>query len=257
MNARVSAADQNTTILVEFSADSGFAYTAAQKPEVQELLKQSIQSVVGVPVPFRLELAGGKASTPTAPTFSNAAKASAAPARSVAPESTNLSQGRQQLASCPVQPAAQGVSQSFTSQQGQVSVSQQGQTASASQGQAPASSQSQVSASLQSRDSVSMDQTSPQSRTSAPHQTPVVSAPSSFPEDESVPLDVYESYASAEYDSGKQAFSMPADASQPTRSTSAASSSQPTQDFSSEAEEIKSILTASFGEGIKFEEVNE
>lgn len=70
-------------------------------------------------------------------------------------------------------------------------------------------------------------------------------------------LDVYESYASAEYDSGKQAFSMPADASQPTRSTSAASSSQPTQDFSSEAEEIKSILTASFGEGIKFEEVNE
>ena len=68
---------------------------------------------------------------------------------------------------------------------------------------------------------------------------------------------MYESYASAEYDSGKQAFSMPADASRPTRSASAASSSQPTQDFSSEAEEIKSILTASFGEGIKFEEVNE
>ena len=68
------------------------------------------------------------------------------------------------------------------------------------------------------------------------------------------PLDVYESYASAEYDSGKQAFSMPADASQPTRSTSAVSSSQPTpRFFSSEAEEIKSILTASFGEGIKFE----
>ena len=43
MNARVSAADQNTTILVEFSADSGFAYTAAQKPEVQEL-EQSIGS---------------------------------------------------------------------------------------------------------------------------------------------------------------------------------------------------------------------
>ena len=65
---------------------------------------------------------------------------------------------------------------------------------------------------------------------------------------------MYESYASAEYDSGKQAFSMPADVSRPTRSASAASSSQPTQDFSSEAEEIKSILTASFGEGIKFEE---
>ena len=104
---------------------------------------------------------------------------------------------------------------------------------------------------------MSTGQISPQGTANAPHQTPVVSAPSSFPEDESVPLDVYESYASAEYDSGKQAFSMPADASQPTRSTSAASSSQPTQDFSSEAEEIKSILTASFGEGIKFEEVNE
>ena len=241
MNARVSAADQNTTILVEFSADSGFAYTAAQKPEVQELLKQSIQSVVGVPVPFRLELAGGNASAPTVPTFANAAKASAAPARSVVPEPTNLSQSRQQLTSCSVQPATQGVNQSFTSQQSQ----------------APASSQSQVSASLQSRDSVSTGQISPQGTANAPHQAPVVSAPSSFPEDESVPLDVYESYASAEYDSGKQAFSMPADVSQPTRSTSAASSSQPTQDFSSEAEEIKSILTASFGEGIKFEEVNE
>lgn len=241
MNARVSAADQNTTILVEFSADSGFAYTAAQKPEVQELLKQSIQSVVGVPVPFRLELAGGNASAPTVPTFANAAKASAAPVRSVVPEPTNLSQSRQQLTSCSVQPATQGVNQSFTSQQSQ----------------APTSSQSQVSASLQSRDSVSTGQISPQGTANAPHQAPVVSAPSSFPEDESVPLDVYESYASAEYDSGKQAFSMPADASQPTRSTSAASSSQPTQDFSSEAEEIKSILTASFGEGIKFEEVNE
>lgn len=241
MNARVSAADQNTTILVEFSADSGFAYTAAQKPEVQELLKQSIQSVVGVPVPFRLELAGGNVSAPTVPTFANAAKASAAPVRSVVPEPTNLSQSRQQLTSCSVQPATQGVNQSFTSQQSQ----------------APTSSQSQVSASLQSRDSVSTGQISPQGTANAPHQAPVVSAPSSFPEDESVPLDVYESYASAEYDSGKQAFSMPADASQPTRSTSAASSSQPTQDFSSEAEEIKSILTASFGEGIKFEEVNE
>lgn len=257
MNARVSAADQNTTILVEFSADSGFAYTAAQKPEVQELLKQSIQSVVGVPVPFRLELAGGNASAPTVPTFANATKASAAPARSVAPESTNLSQGRQQLASYSVQPAAQGVSQSFTSQRSQVSISQQSQTASAWQSQAPTSSQSQVSASLQSRDSVSTGQISSQGTASALHQAPVVSAPSSFPEDESVPLDVYESYASAEYDSGKQAFSMPADASRPTRSASAASSSQPTQDFSSEAEEIKSILTASFGEGIKFEEVNE
>ena len=233
MNARVSAADQNTTILVEFSADSGFAYTAAQKPEVQELLKQSIQSVVGVPVPFRLELAGGNASAPTVPTFANTAKASAAPVRSVVPEPTNLSQSRQQLTSCSVQPATQGVNQSFTSQQ------------------------SQVSASLQSRDSVSTGQISPQGTANTPHQAPVVSAPSSFPEDESVPLDVYESYASAEYDSGKQAFSMPADASQPTRSTSAVSSSQPTQDFSSEAEEIKSILTASFGEGIKFEEVNE
>lgn len=241
MNARVSAADQNTTILVEFSADSGFAYTAAQKPEVQELLKQSIQSVVGVPVPFRLELAGGNASAPTVPTFANTAKASAAPVRSVVPEPTNLSQSRQQLTSCSVQPATQGVNQSFTSQQSQ----------------APTSLQSQVSASLQSRDSVSTGQISPQGTANAPHQAPVVSAPSSFPEDESVPLDVYESYASAEYDSGKQAFSMPADASQPTRSTSAVSSSQPTQDFSSEAEEIKSILTASFGEGIKFEEVNE
>ena len=107
MNARVSAADQNTTILVEFSADSGFAYTAAQKPEVQELLKQSIQSVVGVPVPFRLELAGGECFRANCTNVCEYYKASAAPVRSVVPEPTNLSQSRQQLTSCSVQPATQ------------------------------------------------------------------------------------------------------------------------------------------------------
>ncbi len=64
MNARVSAADQNSTILVEFGADSGFAYTAAQKPEVRDLLKESIRNVVGFDVPFQLQLAGSSPSSP-------------------------------------------------------------------------------------------------------------------------------------------------------------------------------------------------
>ena len=64
MNARVSATDQNSTILVEFGADSGFAYTAAQKPEVRDLLKESIRNVVGFDVPFQLQLAGSSPSSP-------------------------------------------------------------------------------------------------------------------------------------------------------------------------------------------------
>ncbi len=64
MNARVSATDQNSTILVEFGADSGFAYTAAQKPEVRDLLKESIRNVVGFDVLFQLQLAGSSPSSP-------------------------------------------------------------------------------------------------------------------------------------------------------------------------------------------------
>ena len=48
--------------MVEFGKDSAFAFNAAQKAEVQELLAKTIQTVAGGTVPYRLALAGNSSS---------------------------------------------------------------------------------------------------------------------------------------------------------------------------------------------------
>ena len=62
MNAKVSAEANGQGIVVEFGKDSAFAFNAAQKAEVQELLAKTIQTVAGGNVPYRLALAGGNPS---------------------------------------------------------------------------------------------------------------------------------------------------------------------------------------------------
>lgn len=64
MNARVSSDTQTSGILVEFAADNSFAYKAAQKKEVRELLARTLEKVAGGSLPFRLALAQGGASAP-------------------------------------------------------------------------------------------------------------------------------------------------------------------------------------------------
>ena len=59
MNAKISADAQGSGLVIGFSKDNGFAFTAAQKPEVQQLLAQTIESVAGGSVPYRLELEAG------------------------------------------------------------------------------------------------------------------------------------------------------------------------------------------------------
>ena len=53
MNAKVSAEADGQGIVVEFGKDSAFAFNAAQKAEVQELLAETIQTVAGGTVPYR------------------------------------------------------------------------------------------------------------------------------------------------------------------------------------------------------------
>ena len=62
MNAKVSAEADGQGIVVEFGKDSAFAFNAAQKAEVQELLAKTIQTVAGGTVPYRLALAGNSSS---------------------------------------------------------------------------------------------------------------------------------------------------------------------------------------------------
>lgn len=69
MNAKVAGEANGNGLVVTFAKDNGFAYTAAQKPEVQQLLTQTIESVAGGHVPYRLVLeAGGEGDGPAATT---------------------------------------------------------------------------------------------------------------------------------------------------------------------------------------------
>lgn len=98
MNAKVSANAQGTELVISFSRDNGFAYTAAQKPEVQQLLAQTISQVAGGMVPYRLVLEGQGAAPAHAP--AQATSQQSAPAAQ--PASAQLAQSVQ-----PVQPAGQ------------------------------------------------------------------------------------------------------------------------------------------------------
>lgn len=69
MNAKVAGEANGNGLVVTFAKDNGFAYTAAQKPEVQQLLAQTIESVAGGHVLYRLVLeAGGEGDGPAATT---------------------------------------------------------------------------------------------------------------------------------------------------------------------------------------------
>ena len=299
MNAKVSAEADGQGIVVEFGKDSAFAFNAAQKAEVQELLAKTIQTVAGGTVPYRLALAGnsssaapvaaqpasiqsGMASQPNAapPAAKNpyaakavaavraAAKANQAPATQMAAKA-NQAQGFQ---SAP-QNATSYVAPSAPQQMG-------GGVASSPSPEFQASSMPRRSAAVQQ----------------APAATPSVSAVPE-PYDDQVPLDVYGASVSAEYDEGpyaqqygsspSQQSSVSASSAQPSSGSvpasagsaqavapvaaaptqaggvpnvaapASAQAAAPSAYGQDEAEQIKSILTQSFGEGIKFEELPE
>ena len=220
MNAKVTAEADSQGIVVEFGGDNAFAYNAAQKTEVQQLLADTLATVAGGQVPFRLAVAGGApAPRPAAATPAPARRAAAAmPA--------------------PARPAPSGQSVAAAAR--------------------PASA------------------TPPAAR---PAPAPVAPVPSA-PDDDRVPLDVYEGSVPADAESAPVAAPPRPAAPAPRPSSAAAApevSSAPLAPPSSapaaataakpasasaatgddEAQGIVDLLTASFGDGVKFEELPE
>ncbi len=79
MNAKVFAEPDGKGIIVQFGKDGGFAYNAAQKSEVQELLAKTIAQVAGGTVPYRLFIEGGAAASASAPAPALRSNPAAAP----------------------------------------------------------------------------------------------------------------------------------------------------------------------------------
>ena len=302
MNAKVSAEADGQGIVVEFGKDSAFAFNAAQKAEVQELLAKTIQTVAGGTVPYRLALAGNSSSAaPVAAQPVSAQSGMASQSNAVPPAAKNPYAAKAVAAVRAAQAAAKANQAPATQAAAKANQAQGFQSApqNATSYVAPSAPQ-QMGGGVASSPSPEFQASSMPRRSAvaqqAPAATPSVSAAPELYDDQ-VPLDVYGASVSAEYDedpyaqqhgsSPSQQSSVSASSAQPSSGSVPASAGSaqavapvaaaPTQaggvpDVAApasaqaaapsaygqdEAEQIKSILTQSFGEGIKFEELPE
>ena len=302
MNAKVSAEADGQGIVVEFGKDSAFAFNAAQKAEVQELLAKTIQTVAGGTVPYRLALAGNSSSAaPVAAQPVSAQSGMAFQPNAVPPAAKNPYAAKAVAAVRAAQAAAKANQAPATQAAAKVNQAQGFQSApqNATSYVAPSAPQ-QMGGGVASSPSPEFQASSMPRRSAVAQQAPAAtSSVSAAPElyDDQVPLDVYGASVSAEYDedpyaqqygsSPSQQSSVSASSAQPSSGSVPASAGSaqavapvaaaPTQaggvpDVAApasaqaaapsvygqdEVEQIKSILTQSFGEGIKFEELPE
>ena len=302
MNAKVSAEADGQGIVVEFGKDSAFAFNAAQKAEVQELLAKTIQTVAGGTVPYRLALAGNSSSAaPVAAQPASAQSGMASQSNAVPPATKNPYAAKAVAAVRAAQAAAKANQAPATQAAAKANQAQGFQSApqNATSYVAPSAPQ-QVGGGVASSPSPEFQASSMPRRSAAvqqaPAATPSVSA-APEPYDDQVPLDVYGASVSAEYDedpyaqqygsSPSQQSSVSVSSAQPSNGSvpasagsaqavapvaaaptqaggvpnvaapASAQAAAPSAYGQDEAEQIKSILTQSFGEGIKFEELPE
>ena len=302
MNAKVSAEADGQGIVVEFGKDSAFAFNAAQKAEVQELLAKTIQTVAGGTVPYRLALAGNSSSAaPVAAQPASAQSGMASQSNAAPPAAKNPYAAKAVAAVRAAQAAAKANQAPATQTAAKANQAQGFQSASqnATSYVAPSAPQ-QMGGGVVSSPSPEFQASSMSRRSAAVQQasaaTPSVSAVPE-PYDDQVPLDVYGASVSAEYgedpyaqqygSSPSQQSSVSASSAQPSSGSvpasagsaqavapvaaaptqaggvpnvaapASAQAAAPSAYGQDEAEQIKSILTQSFGEGIKFEELPE
>lgn len=260
MGAKVEPDPQNGGVKIVFSPDSSFAYAAAQKKEVKDLLAQTFIEVAGGAVPFELVMAGGAPASAAAPA---AASSQAMPSATVAPQPAPQS-------------AAPAVPQSAPQSTQGTSVPQVApQPIAAAPVSASSGSQAPQETSVPAAPAVGRYEDEspfwdddPSADYQAPAQTPAaVPAPSSSaaPTAAAAPVPAPAS-VSAPAPSPEPATS--AAPAAPAFSGASAPAPQPANDNApaaqpedapegalSESDQIKQILTASFGDGVKFDTI--
>lgn len=301
MNAKVSAEADGQGIVVEFGKDSAFAFNAAQKAEVQELLAKTIQTVAGGTVPYRLALAGNSSSAAPVAAQPASAQSGMASQSNAAPPATKNPYAAKAVAAVRAAQAAKANQAPATQAAAKVNQAQGFQSAPQNAtSYVPTSAPRQMGGGVASSSSPEFQASSMPRRSAAVQQAPAATpSVSAVPEpyDDQVPLDVYGASVSAEYDEGPYAqqhgsspsqqspvsasSAQPSSGSVPASAGSAqavapvaaaptqaggvpnvaapasAQAAAPSAYGQDEAEQIKSILTQSFGEGIKFEELPE
>lgn len=88
MGAKIEADPQNQGVKIVFSPDSSFAYAAAQKKEVKDVLAQSFIEVTGGSVPFQLLMGQGGSAPSAASNYQGAVNQTASTPAAYAPQAS-------------------------------------------------------------------------------------------------------------------------------------------------------------------------
>ena len=108
MGAKIEADPQNQGVKIVFSPDSSFAYAAAQKKEVKDVLAQSFIEVTGGSVPFQLLMAQGGSSSSVGSDYQGAVNQTASTPAAYAPQAPQP-QAAQQPPAFQAEPAVSGM----------------------------------------------------------------------------------------------------------------------------------------------------
>lgn len=111
MGAKIEADPQNHGVKIVFSPDSSFAYAAAQKKEVKDVLAQSFIEVTGGSVPFQLLMGQGGSAPSAGSNYQGTVNQSASTSAAYAPQApatppTPASASAPSAQPVPAQPAA-------------------------------------------------------------------------------------------------------------------------------------------------------
>lgn len=108
MGAKIEADPQNQGVKIVFSPDSSFAYAAAQKKEVKDVLAQSFIEVTGGSVPFQLLMAQGGSSSSAGSNYQGAVNQTASTPAAYAPQAPQPA-AAQQPPAFQAEPAVSGM----------------------------------------------------------------------------------------------------------------------------------------------------
>ena len=108
MGAKIEADPQNQGVKIVFSPDSSFAYAAAQKKEVKDVLAQSFIEVTGGSVPFQLLMAQGGSTPSAGSNYQGAVNQTASTPAAYAPQAPQP-QAAQQPPAFQAEPAVSGM----------------------------------------------------------------------------------------------------------------------------------------------------
>lgn len=234
MGAKVEPATQGGGIRIVFSPDSSFAFAAAQKKEVKDLLAQTFIEVLGGSVPFELVMGkdqGAQASAAMPPQASMPPAQSpvppAAPPASVpaVPQSVPVVPTAPQASSAPLPPAT-----SAPIAQAPVAQSQS----------APAARYDDESPFIEDEAPINYQPAASSTAAPAPISSEVPQVPSPIP-------------ANAAVAQASAPISPSADPVSQQGVQAAGSSASSDDEMVSESDRIKQILTASFGDDVKFD----